>query len=913
MNPLATQLSNVALSALGLSAQSDRFLRMDFPRGDGPPGAVMLVNSLIAHEEISRDFRFEVEILSDDARIPLKALMGRMVTISLVRDDGSLRYFNGYVAEFRFLRTDGGFAFYRMLLQPWLAFAKLRQDCVCFQNLNILELTETVFAQYDQHAWNSRLTQEYPKLSCANQYNETDYNHLHRRWEAHGLHYWYEHSAEGHVLWLGDDSRLSPMIESADDGTIPFRSHAGALESDGIREWQPIRRLGSGSTVLSSFDYKKPVAQRSSGQSRNGQGDVPEFEWAEYAGAYGYRDAEDGAVLSQRRMDEHEANRQYFEASGNDRSTEAGRIFKLDGHFSASPRPTPATEEAPVSIGGREYLILRVDHHASNNYHTGSLQSSHYENHFTCVRKDVKWRPGRHYNSSAVTFSGVQTAVVTGPPGAELYTDDLNRIKLQFHWDRRGKYDQHSSPWIRVMMPLAGWRLGQSGLPRIKQEVVVQFLDGNLDRPIVIGVVHNAINPTPWDLPAQQALAGLRSSELGANQRGNHLLLDDTSGKIQAQLRSDHLHSQLSLGHITRIEDHTGRKDERGDGWELRTDGHGVLRAAAGLLISSVARPAATAHAKDMKETLERLSSASATQLALADHAGQHQAQEGQGQQTAVATELKKQCKEIQGGSGSSPELSTPHLVLASATGIETSSATSTHIASEEHTALTAGGSVSLAAGDSLFASISQTFRLFVHKAGMKLIAAAGPVSMRAKTDDIDLIANKVLRLISESDWVDIRGKQGVRLHGANCMIEISDKVQVYTSSPTLFHGNLETLAPKTRPQPAPEAAKPPANGELHQIVQAHAAGGHYANVPYTLYKGDTKVEDGITDEHGRILIEHDDGTPDYHVILGAGECFALKVSPRFADEGQNGHDEQHLSNAGRRALDTTTNGRNYH
>lgn len=913
MTQPGTLIGNLALSALGLESQDNRLLRMHFPRDDGPAGTTMLANGIKAREEISRDFCFDVEVLSDDAGIPLKAVMARMVTVTVVRDDGSLRYFNGYVTEFRHVRTDGGFAFYQMRLEPWLAFSKLRQDSVSFINRSVIELTEETLAQYEQHEWKTCLFNDYPKLSCANQYNETDYNHLHRRWEAHGLHYWYEHSADGHVLWLGDDSTLSQPTDSTgygnDGGSMSFRAQSGSLEGDGVVEWQAVRRVGSGSTVLSSFNYKQPSAQHSNAYSRNRQGDVPELEWAENTGAYGYKNSQDGERLAQQRMDARDANTQYFEASGNDRTAQAGRLFKLDGHFSAVATPAAPGEEPRASIADREYLILRVDHEASNNYQAGQEAVSHYANRFTCVRKDVRWRPCRDFNSNPVVFSGVQTAIVTGPDGEELYTDDLNRIKLQFHWDRRGKYNQNSSAWVRVMMPMAGCYLGQSGLPRVRQEVVVQFLEGNVDYPIVIGVVHNAANPPPWDLPGQQALAGLRSSELGNAQRGNHVLLDDTPGKIQAQLKSDHLHSLLSLGHISRINDHLGRQDERGEGWELRTDGHGALRAARGMLVTTEARPDAASHIKDLNETARRLATAGELHRTLANEAVQQRAQEGQGQQGSVASALNVQSDAIKGSSGAFPELAAAHLVLASPAGIETTTAQSTHIASGEHTALTAGRSMSLAVGDGLFASIGHTFRLFVRKAGMKLIAAAGKVTVEAQTDEVEIIANKVLNLISQADWVNVRGKQGVRLHGSNCMIEIGDKVQVFTSSPTLFHGNLETLAPKNRPQPAPESPAKPVSGQLHQTIQAHAAGSHYANVPYTLYKGTTKIEDGITDEHGRILIEHQDGDGEYQVVLGPGEPFALAVAPRFADKD----DEQQLSNRGLRALDDATEGRNYH
>ena len=188
--------AGAARSAFSDASQHNRLMRLDFPLHDGPP-AILLPNKLAAHEEVSRSFRFDVEVLSDDARIPLKMLMGRMVTISVVREGGSLRYFNGYITEFRCLRTDGGFAFYRMILEPWLAFARLRKDCVSFHNKNVREITETILKHYRQADWHMPPIDE-SALTVANQYNETDYNHLHRRWEALGLHYWYEHRFDGH-------------------------------------------------------------------------------------------------------------------------------------------------------------------------------------------------------------------------------------------------------------------------------------------------------------------------------------------------------------------------------------------------------------------------------------------------------------------------------------------------------------------------------------------------------------------------------------------------------------------------------------------------------------------------------------------------------------------------------------------
>jgi type VI secretion system secreted protein VgrG len=840
------------LSSLSAFSQNNRLLRMDFPRKDGPANAVMLVNSLQAHEEISRDFRFVVEVISDSAHIELTAMMARMVTISMVREDGTLRYFNGYVTEFRLVKADGGFAFYEMVLEPWLAFTKLSADCMSFHQRSVIEITQDTFAKYRQSDWKTRLYGDDPKITCANQYNESDYNHLHRRWEDLGLHYWYVHRADGHTLWIGDDTRSADAIDGVDGANnpkeIPFRSQAGSLEDDSIHEWQAVRHISSGKLTLTSFDYKNPHPQRVSLPSLIRQGDVFAHEVHENLGSYGYDGSSDGEALAVRSLEAWDGKAQYFEAKGNDRYTEARRTFKLDGHFSGEPQGQDGGDEERPNISAREYLILSVDHRASNNYHAEKGRASHYENRLTCIRKTVRWRPGRYFNSVPCPDPGIQTAIVVGPPGEEIYTDELGRVKVQFHWDRVGQYDVSSSPWIRVMMPLAGMRMGQMTIPRVKQEVVVQFLDGNVDHPIITGGVYDSNFMPPWNMPDQRALMGFRSRELppGDGMRGNHLILDDTAGKIQAQLKSDHQHSQLSLGHITRIEDTAGRKDARGEGWELATDAWGVVRAGRGMLITTEARPNAASHIKSMDETVQRLVAAHELHKERADLAVQHGAQES-GQQSDVVDIIKAQSDSIKGAGGadgSFPELSVPHLVLTSPAGIETTTAQSTHIASAEHTAMTAGRSLSIATGDSLFASISHTLRVFVHKAGMKLIAAAGVVRIEAKTDDIEVVASKVLNLISESDWIDIRGRKGVRLHGADSMLEISDKVQFFTASPTLFHGNLETLAPQGRSQPAVASVPPLSMDPNEQVVGKYFSFSNERGEPIHGYSYDLYVDD---------------------------------------------------------------------
>jgi type VI secretion system secreted protein VgrG len=751
------------LSAFGKASQLHRLLRLDFPFDDGPEKGTLLVNTMHAREELSRDFCIDLELLSDNAFIPLSSMMAKMVTVSLVRADGSLRYFNGYVSQFELIKTDGGFAFYRMVLGPWLAFARLREDCVSFQRKSVVELTETTFNHYPERDFRIGLTDDAPTLSCANQYNETDYNHLHRRWEALGLHYAYEHRADGHTLCLADNTAFAPWIDMGKQGgtgEMAFRSESGATEGDGIKTWQPVRRIGSGALTLTSFDYKKPRPQREQGHSANRQGNVTSYERFRNTGCYGFRDRAGGEALATRSMEELDAMTQFFRAAGNDRNAQAGRSFRLLGHFSSEP--------PRMALAMRDYVILAIDHYASNNYQAGPGAPSSYTNEMTCIRQSVRWRPGRGYNSERAIDPGVQTALVVGPPGQQIHTDGLGRVKVQFHWDRAGQYDEASSQWVRVAMPVAGGQFGQVGIPRIGQEVVVQFLDGNVDHPIITGIVYNSENMPPWQLPGQAALSGLRSRELGGGGRSNHLVLDDTAGKIQAQLKSDHLASQLSLGHINRIEDNAGRKDARGQGFELRTDGHGAVRAQHGLLLSTEGRPNAGAHITDMAVTLARLAQGRELHDSLSQVAQQaqaHQATDG----TEVAAALQAQVDAIKGQGGTPvqgefPEFQEPHLTMSSPAGIETSTQGSTHLTSVEHTALTSGGHASLSAGKSLLVSVKEAVRMFAYKAGMKLVAASADIDITALKDSVNILAK--LNITHTANRITITAKEEVVING---------------------------------------------------------------------------------------------------------------------------------------------------
>ncbi len=801
-------MSNLAqdFRALLGDRQQGRILTLSFPHNDAP-APLLLVNRLEGVEGLSRDFEFTVEILSDNATLALKDFIGKLLCVQLVRGDGNVRYFSGYVFAFRHVKTDGSTAFYEAQIGPWLRYLKLRRNNRLFLDQNLHTQTETILKDYGVLPdWDWRPHGEDPPMTMACQFGEDDHNYLHRRWEAAGYLYWYEHTAKSHKLVVTDTSGDAAAI----DGTAPairFQSAAGSQEEDGIANWAPVRQVMPTQIALSRFDFKNPRPIAVNMPTVNQQGAVPELENYEYAGAYGFKPGQDGENVARRRMEEFEAVAKHFEGQGNSRFAMPGRWFRLTDHFGH-----PADGDAANS----EFLIVSVRHVATNNYLQGADKPAEYSNEVTCIRRKIPWRPGRGFNSTDTRILAPQTATVVGPSGQSIYTDEYGRCKVQFHWDRNGTNNESSSAWIRVANASAGGEQGLVALPRIGTEVIVQWLDGNPDHPIITGRVANESNKPSWQLPGQSALMGFRSRELSnaagnaVGGRSNHLLFDDTANQIQTQLRSDHENSQLSLGYVTRVEDTTGRKDARGEGFELRTDAVGAIRSGKGMLISTEARPLAKSHLSDVSEPVQRLTKSQTLHSQLGKLAEQHQAQDSGSDQSTVADVLKTQNDGIKGnGSGSEgtfAELNEPYLLVASPSGVAVTTPASTHVASGEHVAVTAGADVSIASGKSLFASVSDKFSLFVHRLGIKLIAAGGKVQVQAQNDELELLAKKVVNLISTTDWINLTAKQGIKLTAGNSQLVISaDGIKGFTPGGNEIHAASHgTMGPQSIPAQFP-------------------------------------------------------------------------------------------------------------
>ena len=507
-----------------------RLMKLVFPRNDGPQ-ATLLINELIAEEHLSCDFTFTLQVISSDAEIALKDVQGKMVCVELLRDDHSKRYFNGYCFEFSLQKIDNGTAVYQMILKPWLALLGLRTDFYIFHNLTLQEQTKEIFLDYGTASFDMKLREGDYKRTFTVQYEETDANFLHRHWEEHGLHYWYEHSASGHRLMLADYSMAAEPIDG--NPAIPLHHDGGTNKFDKISNWQPQRALVSGKVSYSSYDFKSPTPVMVTDTSLHKQGDIHKVEQYRYRGLYGYKDSAMGKLMAQRKMEQIDASGKTFAAVSDSRYIKPGRWFRLTkDHFGQAKQG---------SNPKNEFLVLSCTHIARNNLLNSEGGEAFYSNSFTCIRRNVRWRPPVGFNSTPTKVQGVDTATVVGPAGEEIYTDKYGNIKVQFHWDRQGKLDEKSSCWVRVATPWANKNFGMIAIPRIGTEVIIQYLQGNPDRPIATGQVYNQRHMPPWDLPANKTQSGVltRSSKGGTPANANALRFEDKKGSEEVWLHAE--------------------------------------------------------------------------------------------------------------------------------------------------------------------------------------------------------------------------------------------------------------------------------------------------------------------------------------------------------------------------------------
>lgn len=851
-----------SLSALIQGRQNNRILRLSFPHDDGPQ-AQLLVNKLDAVEYLSRDFEFTVDLLSDDSGLALKDLQGRLFCVELVRADGSLRYFSGFCLEFRSVRTDGAITFYQAKLGPWLQYLRARKDNYIFHDKTLQQQLESIFADYGTLPnWDFRVRTEDAVMTDATQFAESDHNYFHRRLESNGWLYFYEHSAQGHKLIITDDSTRAGPIDGGPE--IRFQRHGGATEEDGIGEFSAMRKFVAGSVSSGGFNFKQPVPIHAGVPTLNKQGNVPSLEVYDYLGAYGVKNTQDADKVSRQQMEAIEATGKHFEAIGNNRFVIPGCWFRLTNHFAFNS--SGSREERAKS----EFLILSVHHVATNNYLQEATEKTDYSNTLTCIRRAIPWRPARDFNSVNTKILGPQTATVVGIKGqGSIFTDEYSRTRVQFHWDRVGNFDENSSAWIRSASTWAGSQLGFNAAQRAGMEVVVIYLDGNPDRPLIIGSVYNQSNMPPWKLATEQSLMGIRSRELtpdGGNQAGgrsNHLVLDDTENKIQAQLKSDHLHSSLSLGYITRIEDNIGRKDPRGEGFCLETNGAGALRGERGLLLSTDGRARAVGGILSRDELISCLEQALDIAKGLGQAAAEHQ---GGQRDPKPQQDLTAAIDALGHGAGNEADAKGPTaggqpvMAFSSPGGIASATPQDqTHYAGQNIDTVAGKNQQHYAIGDILHTA-KKNIEQFAIDGDIRQIANKGKLIHQAQNNTMELTADQSLTVTSTHDQILLQAQKAIMMQVGSSFIRMTENQITIDAKTVKLQSDAPSFVGSVGGTPAGMADVNKITGlDMKRDLEVHyldAEGNPLKNEPINMHFSDDARKAVSLDEAGRATIK---------------------------------------------------------
>ncbi|HEU4643836.1 MAG TPA: type VI secretion system tip protein VgrG [Gemmatimonadaceae bacterium] len=475
---------------------------------------VLLLEGFSGVEGVSMPFRFRLRMVSENASLSADALLHTPATITVRRDDGNDRYIHGMFSRFVQLGRDVAVTHYEAELVPQLWFLSLKRDARIFQNKSVPQIVEQVLADAGLTDYKLKLVGNYSPLEYCVQYRETDLAFVSRLLEQEGIFYFFEHTDGAHTLVLAD----SPSAVAACPGAGPLRVSPQSRDTteadDVVFELVSEASVFTGKVALRDYNFQTPntsLAVQSSGDGNLG-------ELYDYPGKY--EKTGDGNSYARVRLDMLEAQRKMVHGRGNCPLLVTGHKFDIKEHYRRDLN--------------QSYFLLRVEHDVdAGDFITRGGAPYRYECRFSAIPASVPYRPPLETPRPVV--HGSQTAVVVGKAGEEIWVDKYGRVKVQFFWDRVGQKDENSSCWVRVASTWAGKNWGFIQLPRIGQEVIVDFLEGDPDRPIITGRVYNADQMPPYTLPANQTQSGLktRSSKGGGTEDYNELRFEDKKGSEQ--------------------------------------------------------------------------------------------------------------------------------------------------------------------------------------------------------------------------------------------------------------------------------------------------------------------------------------------------------------------------------------------
>ena len=501
--------------------QENRLIRIATPLG----GDALLISGFHGHEEISRLFRFELSLLSHNHSIAFKDIIGGNVTVSILLENGEERFFNGIIASFtqtgsnvQAERSGEFFSQYTAIMVPWLWLLTKTADLRIFQKKSAVDIIEQIFTEKKFHDFTKKLNGTYrPRTYCV-QYRETDFNFISRLMEEEGISYYFSHENGKHTLVLADAINSYPPCPHHKKVRYQHMSGGGAFHhEDMIKTLELTNEIRVGKYSLSDYNFETPGTKllvQVESKHNLGPG---EKEVYDYPGLYAKRAEGDG--LATVRIQEEEARTTSITGAGDVRGFASGYSFTLEDYFRHE-------------MNHKKYLLTAVDHSAEQGFGSGGGATNSYANSFTCIPLDTPFHPLRLTPKPVV--EGVQTAIVVGPAGEEIYTDEHGRVKVMFHWDRESKTpNENCSCWMRVGQIWAGTGWGAMYIPRVGQEVIVDFLEGDPDRPIVIGSVYHGTNKPPYTLPDEKTKTTIKSNSSKGGGGFNEIRFEDKKGSEQ--------------------------------------------------------------------------------------------------------------------------------------------------------------------------------------------------------------------------------------------------------------------------------------------------------------------------------------------------------------------------------------------
>jgi type VI secretion system secreted protein VgrG len=781
----------------GLS-QSDRLLKLDTPLGPN----TLVPQRVVGHARLGRHFEFTVDVVSTNGYVELKTLIAQPVTLWIQQADKSYLPHNGYVHTARRLGSNSGLTSYQLGFASWMHFLNFRRDQRIWQDRTADDIITDVFNAHPQAQglFQFALSKPLPSRSYCRQ-DEDDWSFVHRLLESEGLYGFWQQAKDGksHTLVITD--RLQTLDAMSPETVTFYRAGTGS-ETDALVQWSGTRTLQSTMLTTRTFDYKSPSTQYNpkgtNVPTMPNQGSLPDqAEVYEYTGAYSYAKQDRGDQLSGIRMEEWESRAKRFHGVGGVRGIDAGRRFILDGHPDHDRDQTSQKEFAvieaawviannlPAGNPGPEYphsLQATLDEVRASHAGDAAFRVVHgdgsegfYLMEIEAQRTSVPYRsPFEHRKPE----THLESAIVVGPKGEEIYTDELNRIKVQFVWDRLNSGDEKASCWVRVAQADTGNGYGGVHMPRVGEEVLIDHIGGDCDRPVVISRLYNGAAKPQWH--SNGLLSGYRSKEYGGSGY-NQMVMDDSSGQNRMQLFSSTANSQLHLGYLVQ---HTGntRGAYLGTGFDLKSESYGAIRAGQGLFVSShptsVSQPlnatAASEQLVSSEALIENLSQASVAANAETLQPGQDALKAfTDATQHSVSASASSGGRTGGGGTGNANGFAKPILLAASPEGIALSTQQSTQITADKQINLVSGQNTHVATGKSLIASVTEKLSLFVQNAGMKLFAAKGKVEIQAQGDEMALTALKDLTITSANGRLVLSASKEVWIGAGGSYIKI--------------------------------------------------------------------------------------------------------------------------------------------